>query len=346
MFPSQSTAHHNLHLTTHSVPMKPSSSSVNGFYTLLAHGLDDLERCFSAQPFMSVQFLQRAMALLRSLHSHLTHLVHKLHLPGGDKWLDEYMDESSRLWEASLVLKLGLSGMESYCAAAANIITSLDNWHLSPSPHLTRQVMRAISNSRREAAGLEEENRVLVENRVRPLALQLDERVRSMETKLHGFNGFRGVLYAMRNVSSFILIILLWGSVSYWPDPSSGCRGTPAECTLFYGSGFMVSLARLQQRLLGAMEGMEDRQGILMHELREARAATEELWEIERAGGLMGCCELDAVTGGPAWERVERFKCWFGLLRSGTENLVGQLDDFFDEIVEGRKKLLDLCSHR
>lgn len=168
-----------------------------------------------------------------------------------------------------------------------------------------------------------------------------------MESKLHGFNGFRGVLYAMRNVSSFVLIILLWGSVSYWPDPSSSFRGTPPESTLFYGSGFMVSLARLQQRLLGAVEGMDERPGILMHELRQSRAATQELWEeLERAGGLTGCCALDGAGGGAAWERVEKLKAWLGSLRSGTENLVSQLDDFFDEIAEGRKKLLDLCSHR
>ncbi|KAG0501719.1 hypothetical protein HPP92_001791 [Vanilla planifolia] len=273
----------------------------------------------------------------------LTHLVHKLHLPVGDKWLDEYMDESSRLWEASLVLKLGLSGIESYCIAAADVVASLDSLQRSP-PHLARQVMRALSSSRREAAGLEEENRALVENRVRPLALQLDERVLSMESKLHGFNGFRGVLYAMRNVSSYILIILLWGSVSYWPDPGSGDNVTAAEGMLFCGSGFMVSLATLRQKLVGEIGGMGVRPGILMHEFRQARIAMEELREkMELAGGPMGCFELDGGGGGDARERL---KGWVVLLRSGTENLVGQVDDFFDEIAEGRKKLLDLCSHR
>ncbi|PKA47961.1 hypothetical protein AXF42_Ash016308 [Apostasia shenzhenica] len=326
--------------------MKPSSSSVNGFYAFLAHGLDDLERCFSTQPFMSVQFMQRAMALLRALHSHLTHLVHQLHLPGGDKWLDEYMDESSRLWEACLVLKLGLTGVENYCTATAAVVSSIDSFHRSPSPHLARQVMRAISSSRREVAGLEEENRVLMENRVRPLALRLDERALSMETKLNGFNGFRGVLYAMRNVSSFLLTILLWGSVSYWPESSYNGGGGAAESSVFFGSGFII-LARLQQRLVGEMEGIDGRPGILMHELRQVKAACEELREMtERTGGLMGFCELDGVGGGEAGESAERLKGWFGLLRAGAEDLVVQLDDFFDEIAEGRKKLLDLCSHR
>lgn len=190
---------------------------------------------------------------------------------------------------------------------------------------------------RREATGLAEENRAVVENRVRPLALRLDERVLSLESKLHGFNGFRGVLYAMKNVSSFILIILLWGCVCYWPDRGLDCRDDSEESALFYGSGFMVCLARLRQRLSAAMamEGTEDGAGILMREFREARVVAEEVWE-----------EMDGEGGGPTGERVERLKGWFGLLRSGTENLVNQVDDFFDEIADGRKKMLDLCSHR
>lgn len=194
-----------------------------------------------------------------------------------------------------------------------------------------------MSGLRREATGLEEENRAVVENRVRPLALRLDERVLSVESKLHGFNGFRGVLYAMRNVSSFILIVLLWGCVCYWPDRSLDCRDDSGESALFYGSEFMVCLARLRERLSAAMaiEGVEGRKRILMQEFRQARVVAEEVWE-----------EMDGDARGTTEERVERLKDWFGLLRSGTENLVNQLDDFFDEIADGRKKMLDLCSHR
>ncbi|KAJ8506781.1 hypothetical protein OPV22_007667 [Ensete ventricosum] len=318
--------------------MKPSSSSLNSFFSFLTHGLDDLDHSFAAEAFMSLPLLQRAVALLRSLHSQLTHLVQKLHLPVGGTWLDEYMDESSRLWDVCHVIKLGISGMEKYCSTAAAMISSLDEWRRNPSPHLTRQVVRAISICRREAMGLEEENRALAETRIEPGSLRFDDRA-PMESRYNGFNGFRGVLYALRNTSSLLLTILLWGSVTCWPGLAA-IEG----CSLFFGSGFMATMARLQQRLVGETETMGGRPGILMHEFRQTRAAVEELLEELEGAAAMEC--ESQTTGGSLKEKVEALKGWFGMLRTGTENLVGQMDDFFDEIVEARKKLLDLCSHR
>ncbi|XP_066310343.1 uncharacterized protein [Miscanthus floridulus] len=318
---------------------------MNAFFSSLARGLDDLGR---AGGLSSLPALLRAAALLRGLHSQLTLMVGQLHLPPGGRWLDEYMDETARLWDACLAVKLGLASVERYCAAASCAAAALDDWLQDPSPLSTRQVLRAISVSRREAMAAEEENRALADARIAPLSLQLDERLLLRATdaaRLTGFNGFRGLLFALHNASSLLLLILASGAVSCAAAAAGGpCAADDTAAGGDAGAGFMASIAMLQQRMAEEVEsdGPGGAPGIRMCEFRCARAAVEAAREeVERVAAAGRKCE----GGGCVKDKVEELKAWLDVLRTGTDSLVCQLDDFLDDIVEGRKELSDLCSH-
>ena len=71
--------------------------------------------------------------------------------------------------------------------------------------------------------------------------------------------------------------------------------------------------------------------GVMMHEFRRARTAVEEAKDaVERGGDVAAAA---AEVGLRA-----------GALRAACEDVLALIDDLFDEVVEARKKLLDLCS--
>lgn len=108
-----------------------------------------------------------------------------------------------------------------------------------------------------------------------------------------------------------------------------------SESKSVFGSGFMVSASRLYEKV---MENEDGQNGVLLYEFWNARSAIDELkTEVERIRGTG--MEFDVS------ERVEKVKSCFVGLQCGVENMIVQLDDFFDEIVEARKKLSDLCTH-
>ncbi|GJN12669.1 hypothetical protein PR202_ga30966 [Eleusine coracana subsp. coracana] len=211
----------------------------------------------------------------------------------------------------------------------------------------TRTLRRAINAPRRHAVALEQDNRALADARIDPASLLLDDRS-PLEFKLNAFNGFRGVLYALRNASSFLLIILISGTLTCLPALAGEQSPTAAahhNRQLFYVS----AMARLRQRVAEEMNALHHHHhsssssssssgtGIMMYEFRQARAAIDALK-----------ADFDKVIAHQEIlaDRVEIVNGWVGVLRSGAEALIAELDDFFDEIVEGRKMLSDLCSHR
>ncbi|KZV22719.1 hypothetical protein F511_05351 [Dorcoceras hygrometricum] len=277
---------------------------------------------------MTMGFLEAVLSTLRSAHAQLAALAQKLRLPAGDKWLDEYMDESARLWKACQVMKAGLSSMENYCSAAADLASLLAD----PAQLSRLQIKRAISDCQMEMRFLDGRNRRLAETRLQTLCLNFDENhLLSSGSKLNEYSGFRGVLYAMRNVSTSLLVILLSGLVYCWPESSFSLRFHKEGSIL--GSGFMLSAATLHQRVINQLDSQP---GILVYELQKVKLSTDEL-KMETARGRL---EVESYNN-----KFGNLKSSFGDLQCGVESMIVQLDDFFDEIVEVREKLTDMCAH-
>ncbi|XP_047320895.1 uncharacterized protein LOC124924959 [Impatiens glandulifera] len=307
------------------------------YYKFLTSGIDDLERVFTSTDSMSIQFLQKTLSFLRSINTQFTLLVHKIPLNSGDKWLYEYMKESDKYWKLCKILKSIISRMDSFYSNAFNFISSFedDQDHIHQHIRLHReQVLYSIGSCKLMARRMEEANGF----DAFPLPLNFDNINVMNEFKLIEFNGFKGVLYAISNVSSLLFAILVYGLMNYSPEYGYLKGDDDLSGRLLFGSGCLISMERLKKKVAMEIERtQEGNEGLLMYEFKRTMSAVEVL-EIR----------LRETRGRVAWrknlkirKKIDDLKDCLEMLKSGTQIIRVEIHDFIDEIMEERKKMFD-----
>ncbi|XP_054793586.1 uncharacterized protein LOC129299157 [Prosopis cineraria] len=175
--------------------------------------------------------------------------------------------------------------------------------------------IRSINIYQREILVLEEENKSLMETRIQPLSLCLNQNI-PMESKLNGFSGFRGC--SSRNEECKFIAS---ADSSFWARLLLVClllSTTRHGRTLRIRMWVMDSMARLEQKVGEEIEQNEGQSGILLFEFQQARIAMEELKEaLERT--------REGREGFEIEEKVEKLKSWIGMLRCGVDPLQDRL---------------------
>ncbi|KAL0348252.1 UNVERIFIED_CONTAM: hypothetical protein Sangu_1053000 [Sesamum angustifolium] len=301
-----------------------SISTVHGFLNFLARDLDNLDHLFLSHNFIiSAAFLQHVLSSLRSFHSHLTLLVQNLSLPVGDKWLDEYMDESSRLWEASYLLKSGLSAIEKYSSSAANIPSLLHDHHV-----LNPQLSRQVSIYKHVAQGLSERSTGARGNDSTARGKQEHSRSKAADTvsEVEG-----------DSLSRIKVQQIQW--VPRSPTCNEECKHIALTDSTQWPSTTGQRRAFTNRPTTKGARCLAPRHS--WYQPRAKFAMDEVKMQMERV------LDYDDEVSDAIDEKVGELRSCLAGLQCGVEEIVGQVDDLLDEIVEGRKKLLDMCSsHR
>uniref|UniRef100_A0A0E0LVD7 PdxS/SNZ N-terminal domain-containing protein n=1 Tax=Oryza punctata TaxID=4537 RepID=A0A0E0LVD7_ORYPU len=155
---------------------------------------------------------------------------------------------------------------------------------------------------RLELGGIEMENRSIVDAHLDPASLLLDLRS-SLDFNL---NDFCGVLYALRNATSFLLALLISVIVSCLLDHLC-CALVPLPTI---AAGYVSSMARLCQHVTEEMDAIANdhfsNDDIMMYEFWQTRADIESLKvELDRVVAT-GYDDLEEMA-----ERAKLVKGWF-----------------------------------
>lgn len=314
------------------------NEDVASFYASLAREVDNLERA-AATDFMSFEFITSGIDVLRSAHSGVLFLIEKLRLPvsmNGEEWLNEYMDETVKILDVCNVLKSAVGGLEQYQILVESAIRALD-----VPGNVRYQVHRGLHTlnaCRQEMLQIETEHRILIETKIEAggkLNVNLGDK--HVENKFVKWNGLWGVLFALKNTSSYICRLILCAAVFIGPIPTLNAELVSVKSLW---SASLVGLHQSVMEEIGKTKNVRKCPIMLSSEVERLEGALADLRT-----------QLQPVMRGTGFRNDdgEKFKHTIKTLRrgsqmlqSGLESVDWHVNDLFDEIVEGRNKLLNL----
>ncbi|BFI03409.1 hypothetical protein MPTK1_1g03570 [Marchantia polymorpha subsp. ruderalis] len=320
------------------------TEDVTNFFSTLSKGLDNLEKAVSSDG-LSFSFLGMAIDLLRSTHSGALLVTEKLRLPAsckGEEWLNEYMDETVKLLDVCNVLKVGVSGLEHYQNLVDVAVRGLEAAIMFR--HQGPRAMHALNACKQEMARIENEHKILMEHKIesegRLTVNNLGDK--HVENKFVKWNGFWGVLFAMKITSSYICRLLLSAIVYAGPNPSLNFE------TVAVRVPWTNSLVRLQQRVndeVSKTRNVRKCTTMLSHEMEFVETTLAEVRShipTSLRGPTLPLPNTEGLE--KIRQRVSALKQLLQKFQTGVEAIDWHVNDLFDEIVEGRNKLLNIVN--
>lgn len=326
------------------------NKDVDAFFQMLASGLERLEEALE-QDYVRREWLQQALDLLRRVHSEVLALVDKLKLPlaakgSGDEWVDSYMEETVKLLEVCNVLKAGMAGLEQYHMLVEVGVRALDSGVAVLKSQCCRG-LHALNVCQDEVARLTGDHRNLVETKIEAdgkLLLSLNEK--HVDHKSAKWGGFWGVMFAVKNVNAFLGRLLVWSLVYAGDKPPFFGAAVSLEA-LGCNSAWSAGLLRLHERLNREIDRKKSAKRTFFtffYDFEQLQLRTLSL-----------ILRLQPLTRGPTVlakhdsdnlkQATQQLKETSQGLHKGLDVLEWHVNDLFDDVVEGRNKLLNLLSN-
>lgn len=289
--------------------------AVRAFHSNLSSCLQKLEESIGDK-FFTIDWMKDAVDILRSSHAALLNLAETLYFP--KQCINTIMDDTVRLLSVCKALTKGISTLQNYAPHVHIAVEALQEG----GAHYDT-ILQALYACDQRMWEIHQSNKLFVDMQiVEEEKLWFNFASRSPKP----FDPW-GVIYPMKGIISFVSMILLWGFLHM---DSSYSAKLIAFCST---SAWAKSISNSHQRVIEQIAlrfSEEGREKILLKEFGNVQACLDTfLFEFqsfeERVSRMSDVTELRQTLN---------------ILKCGLDSLEWTVDDLFDDIVEGRKRLL------